>query len=114
MNFVMDLKVRSRSQWRMESRVMDLWQNTPVIRSEALMQLHVNLGHPGVKEMIRVLKHGRASQLAVQEARCDFCAEDVQPKLPRPAILRQVVDFNERPWFGHFEFTPLVRFSQNL
>ena len=27
---------------------------------------------------------------------CDICAENVQPKLPRPAIPRQVLDFNER------------------
>ena len=26
----------------------------------------------------------------------DFCVENVQPKLTRPAILRQVLDFNER------------------
>ena len=66
---------------------------------KALMKLHVNLGHPGVKELIRVLKHGRASELAIQEARrmrCDVCAENVQPKLPRPAVPRQVLDFNER------------------
>ena len=36
---------------------------------EALMRLHVNLGRPGVKELIRVLKHNRASELAIQEAR---------------------------------------------
>ena len=49
--------------------------------------------------MVRVLKHGRASELAVQDARrmhCDICAEHVQPKRPRPAIPRQVLDFNER------------------
>ena len=66
---------------------------------KALMKLHVNLGHPGVKELIRVLKHGRASELAIQEARrmrCDVCAENVQSKLPRPAVPRQVLDFNER------------------
>ena len=65
----------------------------------ALRKLHTNLGHPGVKEMVRVLKHGRASELAIQDARrthCDICAENVQPKLPRPAIPRQVLDFNER------------------
>ena len=64
-----------------------------------LRKLHTNLGHPGVKEMVRVLKHGRASELATQEARrmhCDICAENVQPKHPRPAIPRQVLDFNER------------------
>ena len=27
---------------------------------------------------------------------CDICAENAQPKLPRPAIPRQVLDFNER------------------
>ena len=51
----------------------------------ALRKLHTNLGHPGVKEMVRVLKHGRASELAIQEARrmhCDICVENVQPKLP--------------------------------
>ena len=44
---------------------------------KALMKLHVNLGHQGVKELIRVLKHGRASELAIQEARrmrCDVCS----------------------------------------
>ena len=66
---------------------------------KALMKLHVNLGHPGVKELIRVLKHGRASELAIQEARrmrFDVCAENVRPKLPRPAVPCQVLDFNER------------------
>ena len=65
----------------------------------ALRKLHTNLGHPGEKEMVRVLKHGRASELAIQEARrmhCDISAENVQPKLERPAIPRQVLDFNER------------------
>ena len=66
---------------------------------KALIKLHTNLGHPGVKEMLRVLKHGRESELAIQRARrmhCDVCAENVQPKLARPAIPRQVLDFNER------------------
>ena len=66
---------------------------------KALMKLHVNLGHPGVKELIRVLKHGRTSEFAIQDARrmrCDVKAENVQPKLPRPAVPCQVLDFNER------------------
>ena len=44
------------------------------------------------KALMRVLEHGRASKLAIQGARrmhCDVCAENVQPKLPRPAIPRQ-------------------------
>ena len=66
---------------------------------KALIKLHTNLGHPGVKELVRALKHGRASELAIQVARrmrCDVCAENVQPKLLRPAIPRQVLDFKER------------------
>ena len=31
---------------------------------------------------------------------CDVCAENVQPKLPRPAIPRQVLDFNEQLGLG--------------
>ena len=65
----------------------------------ALRKLHTNLGHPGIKEMIQVLKHGRASEVAIQEARrihCGICAEYVQLKLPREAVLRKVLDFNER------------------
>ena len=61
--------------------------------------LNTNSGHPGMKEMIQVLKNGRASELAIQEARrihCGICAEYVQLKLPREAVLRQVLDFNER------------------
>ena len=33
----------------------------------SLRKLHTNSGHPGVKEMVRVLKHGRASELAIRE-----------------------------------------------
>ena len=63
------------------------------------MRLHVILGHLGVKELIRALKHGRASELTIQEVRrirCDVCAENVQPELPRPAVPHQVLNFNER------------------
>ena len=65
----------------------------------ALRKLHTNFGYQGVKEMVRVLKHGWASELALREARrmhCDACAENVQPKLPRLAIPRHVLVFNER------------------
>ena len=33
--------------------------------TRALRKFHTNLGHPGVKEMVRVLKHGRASEMAI-------------------------------------------------
>ena len=71
----------------------------PEQSKETLMRLHVKLGHLGVKELIRALKHGRASELTIQEARrirCDVCAENVQPELPRPAVPHQVLNFSER------------------
>ena len=78
---------------------------------KALTKLHTNLGHPGVKEMVRVLKHGRASELAIQKERrmhCCVCAENVQPKLLRQAIPR----LQRTARFGHFEFTSLGRFHK--
>ena len=106
MNTVMGLVLRNKCRWRKVENMMKLHQKGEVhSRHEvervkrALRKLHTNLGHPGVKEMVRVLKHGRASELAIQEARrmhCDICAENVQPKLPRPATPRQVLNFNER------------------
>ena len=49
---------------------------------KALVKPHTNLRHPGVKEMVL---DGRASELAIQQARrrhCDVCAENVQPNFP--------------------------------
>ena len=54
-------------------------QNLECVK-KALTKLHTNFGLPGVKEMVRVLKHGRASELAIQETRrmhCDVQAENV-------------------------------------
>ena len=57
---------------------------------KALMKLHVNLGHPGVKELIRVLKHGRASELAIQEARRIRC-DVLKTCNPNFHVLRSLV-----------------------
>ena len=89
--------LKNKCRWRKVENMMKLHQKGKFIQDKrALRKLHTNLGHPGVKEMVRVLKHGWASELAIQEARrlhCDTSAENVQPKLPRPAIPRQVLDF---------------------
>ena len=110
----MDLKVRSRSRWRTgEQRDGSVTEHAGHSKRDlerekkALMELHTNWGHPGVKEKVRVLKDGRTSELAIQEARrkrCDVCAENVQLKLPRPAV--------PPAWFGHFESTLLGRFHK--
>ena len=43
---------------------------------------------------------------------CDICAENVQPKLPRQAIPRQVLDFNEHVGLDIFEFASLERCNE--
>ena len=40
---------------------------------------------------------------------CDVCAENVQPKLPRSAIARQMLGFNENIGAGHVESASLGR-----
>ena len=64
------------------------------------MKLHVILGSSGCEGIKRRM-------------RCDVCAENVQPKLPRPAVPRQVLDFNE--WLGlDILIFPTGKVSQNL
>lgn len=68
-------------------------------KGKDLEKPHTYLGHLGVKERILVLSHRRAPKLAISEARMlhfESCAENVQPKIPRRAIPRQVLDFGER------------------
>ena len=75
---------------------------------KALVKLHVNLGHPGVNGIIRVLKHGRASELAVQEARrmrCDVCAGKRATKASSSCGPSSGAGFQRTAWFGHFQFT---------
>ena len=57
-----------------------------------------------------MLKHGRASELASQNARCDVFAENGATKTSTSCS--QVLDFNEGLGFAHFEFTPLGRFHK--
>ena len=43
---------------------------------QALKRLRANLGHPSAKELVRILKHSRASDIAVQRAsqlQCSVC-----------------------------------------
>ena len=65
---------------------------------QALKRLHTNLGHPSLKDLIRILKHSRASDLAVQRAaalRCSVCANQQRPAAPLPSNASVVRDFNE-------------------
>ena len=49
---------------------------------QSLIKLHRNLGHPSNLDLVRVLKHGQASDLAIKLARelsCDFCTARKAP-----------------------------------
>ena len=63
----------------------------------SLRRLHNNLGHPTNQQLVRVLKHGGASDAALTAARdfhCDHCAAQRSPKVALPAQVHRVVEFN--------------------
>ena len=65
---------------------------------KAIDKLHRNLGHPPVHDMVRVLKHAQASELALTMARkheCDFCKSQVRPHVPLPSKSSRPTSFNE-------------------
>ena len=65
----------------------------------ALKRLHVNLGHPSNRDLVRILQHSKASAKAIQMARdfeCTVCANHQKPTCSMPAKVSRVWDFNER------------------
>lgn len=63
----------------------------------SLRRLHNNLGHPTNQQLIRVLKHGGASEAALIAARafsCDQCQAQKQPKIALPSQVNRVTEFN--------------------
>ena len=66
---------------------------------KALKRLHVNLGHPSNKDLVRILKHSRASETAIrlaQDFTCAVCQNHVQPSSALPAKSSRHSEFNER------------------
>ena len=66
---------------------------------QSLLRLHVNLGHPSCSNLARVLKHGGASQEAIELARevvCDVCRAQKPPVPPPPAQTNRATHFNQR------------------
>lgn len=66
---------------------------------QALLKLHKNLGHPSNGDLIRILRHGQASDEAVRAARelaCEFCAARKAPTVPNPGQTHRVTEFNQR------------------
>ena len=66
---------------------------------QTLHRLHKNLGHPSNQDLVRVLKHGQASEEAIRMARelqCDFCTARQTPTAANPGKTSAVQEFNER------------------
>ena len=66
---------------------------------QTLHRLHVNLGHPSSSNLARVLKHGGASQAAIdlcRELQCDVCRAQKPPTPPPPAQTNRAERFNQR------------------
>ena len=64
-----------------------------------LRRLHNNLGHPSKGELIRVLKHGQASERALALAAklsCSTCESLKAPAIPNPAAVSHVSVFNHK------------------
>ena len=64
-----------------------------------LDKLHRNLGHPPNHDLIRILRHGQASEQALKLAKefsCEFCKSQLKPKVPLPAQTGRVTAFNQQ------------------
>ena len=65
----------------------------------SLSKLHRNLGHPPNADLIRILRHGQASDQAVRLAKtfsCEFCKSRQQPSVALPAQPSRVSEFNHQ------------------
>jgi hypothetical protein len=65
----------------------------------AVYTLHKNLGHSSTAELVRLLKHSKASEQAIQAAQdlqCSVCANHVRPASALPANVPRCVDFNHQ------------------
>lgn len=79
------------------SRVQDLDVENEQQLKASLRKLHANLGHPSNNHLVRILKHGGASDTAIKAARefsCDLCRANTKPKISLPAQVHRVSDFN--------------------
>ena len=64
---------------------------------QTLLKVHKNLGHPGNHDLVRILKHGQATDKAIALARdltCPVCQSHAQPKAALPAQTQRVSEFN--------------------
>ena len=80
-------------------------QHDPKIM-QAIRKLHCNLGHPNVKDLVRILGHSNATSEAIRAAQsfqCDVCQNHVQPAIASQCFARQDITHNgiqreDRTW----------------
>eukprot|EP00435_Cladocopium_sp_Y103_P025163 s1174_g6.t1 len=88
------------SGWEvLASGVQEIQQSEEKDLLPVLTKLHRNLGHPPNQDMVRLLKHGLASEKAIELARsfkCSFCEAHAKPKVPLPAQTTRVTEFNRQ------------------
>ena len=64
-----------------------------------LDKLHRNLGHPPNHDLVRLLRHGQASEQAIRLAKefsCDLCRSQLKPKVPLPGQPHRITEFNSQ------------------
>ena len=88
-------------QWHEISEVCAVTREQPTEAEvlQTLTKLHKNLGHPPNADLIRLLRHGQASDLAISLAKnftCSFCQSREKPKTPLPANTDRVCEFNKQ------------------
>ena len=59
-------------------------QNSPLLRT--LQRLHQNLGHPSTEQLIRILRHSKASSEAIECAKTLECTTCLNHRAPSPAL----------------------------
>ncbi|CAK0894249.1 unnamed protein product [Prorocentrum cordatum] len=73
------------------------WELLPRAAKRAIERVHVNLGHPSRPALLRALRLGKATALALKAARlfvCESCRRAQRPSIPRPSQLPRVDEFN--------------------
>ena len=89
----------SESSWQEILAVSKLSEKTDAELRPILLKLHKNLGHPPNHDLVRILKHGQASEQALclaKELQCDFCKSQQRPGGALPAQPNRVVEFNHQ------------------
>ena len=64
-----------------------------------MLKLHQNLGHPSNEQLVRVLRHSKATQQAIDCAKsleCTMCMNHKAPAAALPANIREPLAFNDR------------------